>query len=77
MGNRRGTSFFTAFKCMKGWGCGGNHLAIFKCIQLTCCIPQTYTMLYVSYMSINLGEKKIERLKINKHLIEGDGIKAA
>ena len=31
---------------------GGNYITIYTYINLTCCIPQIYTMLYVKYISI-------------------------
>ena len=37
---------------------GGNHFAILKCIKSTPCTPETYTMLYTNYVSIQLETNK-------------------
>ena len=33
-------------------------IAIYKCIELTDCIPSTYTMLHVNYVSMKLEKKE-------------------
>ena len=34
------------------------------CIKSSCCTPQTYTMVYVNYISINAGKTEREKKKV-------------
>ena len=41
----------------RGMSYGSNHSVRYRCIKSVPCTPYTHTMLYVNYITMNLGER--------------------